>query len=484
MSGLVVARVLTAAGHDVTVFEREAEPGGVWSAARRYPGVTTQDDRTSYAYSDFPMPPDVALHPTGPEVQAYLQAYAARFGLLEAVRTRTEVVRAELDDDGGWRLRTRGPEGERDEHVDHLVAAHGTYSCPYVPAWPGRAAFEAAGGRVVDPFTLGEGAALAGRRVLVVGWGKTACDVAVAATRDAASVTLVARELWWKYPKTLRAGLTFRHLLLTRLGEHLLAAPHRTRAGARLRRVTHVPRRLAIACLVRSVSTLLGLDALGLRPRVDFPRSNSLVTDGFYEAVRAGRLQVLRDTQVVALSGDATGPAAVLADGRLVPADVVVPATGHEQQLAFLGAREQEQLLEPTGELLLHRQVLAPRLPQLSFVGWSQTYRSPLTAEVQALWLAGHLAGLVALPGVEDLREQASAYQLTRARASRAGVSQMPVSSIGDLDAQLEDLGLPLPRRTRLRQLVRPMDPAAYAYVLPALVARVRAGPARTPVRL
>ena len=132
VSGLVTARVLSAAGHDVTVFERSAELGGVWSAGRRYPDLSTQDDRAGYAYSDFPMPEGVALHPDGAEVAAYLEAYAAHHGLLRLIRRETEVVSAELDD-GGWVVKTRGPAGPERERVGHLVAAHGAYSAPYVP---------------------------------------------------------------------------------------------------------------------------------------------------------------------------------------------------------------------------------------------------------------------------------------------------------------------------------------------------------------
>ena len=44
-AGLSSAKVLKSFGHDVTVFEKEADVGGVWSASRRYPGLTTQNVR-------------------------------------------------------------------------------------------------------------------------------------------------------------------------------------------------------------------------------------------------------------------------------------------------------------------------------------------------------------------------------------------------------------------------------------------------------
>lgn len=50
-AGLSTAKVLRAFGFDVTVFEKEPDVGGVWAASRRYPGLTTQNPRTTYALS-------------------------------------------------------------------------------------------------------------------------------------------------------------------------------------------------------------------------------------------------------------------------------------------------------------------------------------------------------------------------------------------------------------------------------------------------
>lgn len=473
VSGLVAARVLRDIGHDVVVLERCDDVGGVWSASRRYPAVSTQDDRVTYSFSDAPMPQDYPEHPTGPLVQQYLERYASDHGLLPCLRLGTEVLAAELvDGDRRWEVRTRSAAGESTDTFDWLVAAHGTYSSPHLPEWPGRTAFEAAGGVVLPPSSIGDGSALDGRDVVVLGWGKTACDLAVVAADRARSTTLVARELWWKYPKQIGAGLTFRHLLLTRAGEHLLAAPFRGPAGRALRLVTRGPRKLVTLAFARVVGRRLGLEELGLRPRVGFADSNSLVTEGFYEAVRSGRLRVLRDTGVADLTGDDRGAVVRLRDGAVLATDVLVAATGYEQDLALFGPATRQRLVEPDGDLLLHRKVLPTTLPRLAFIGWSQSYRSPLLAEVQSFWLAGLLLGEVALPPAPVQRRGAARYRLTHAKAAADGAPQMPSGSFGELDVLLEDLRLALPGRTRRRQLLAPLDPADYAYVLPALLRR------------
>jgi len=42
-AGLTTARHLRDFGHDVTVFEKVHDVGGVWSTTRLYPGVSTQN---------------------------------------------------------------------------------------------------------------------------------------------------------------------------------------------------------------------------------------------------------------------------------------------------------------------------------------------------------------------------------------------------------------------------------------------------------
>src|SRR5262245_38915326 len=92
-AGLSTAKVLKKFGFEVTVFEKAGDVGGVWSASRRYPGLTTQNPRTTYALSDFPMPDSYPEWPSGEQVQAYLESYAARFGFAQNILLDTEVQR-------------------------------------------------------------------------------------------------------------------------------------------------------------------------------------------------------------------------------------------------------------------------------------------------------------------------------------------------------------------------------------------------------
>src|SRR5476649_1716726 len=56
ISGLATAKAFASQGHAVTVLEKLDTLGGVWSPARRYPGLRIQISRKCYCLSDFPMP--------------------------------------------------------------------------------------------------------------------------------------------------------------------------------------------------------------------------------------------------------------------------------------------------------------------------------------------------------------------------------------------------------------------------------------------
>ena len=140
VAGLTTAKVLLQAGHDVVVYDRVDDVGGVWSASRRYPGLTTQSPRAQYSFSDFPMGQDLPEWPAGAQVQAYLAAYADHFGVTGHLRLGTDVLRATPLGGGRWELQTRPAGGGTPgtDQVDGLVAANGVFCEPAMPDLPGQ----------------------------------------------------------------------------------------------------------------------------------------------------------------------------------------------------------------------------------------------------------------------------------------------------------------------------------------------------------
>src|SRR5829696_4164643 len=223
-AGLSSAKVLRQFGHEVTVFEKEPDVGGVWSTSRLYPGVTTQNNKGTYYLSDFPMPKSYPEFPSGKQVQAYLASYADHFGVTPHLRLRTEVVAANLDEQAGlWSVTSRkvGAEETRNEDFEYVVVANGIFSEPFIPPFDGVADYERAGGHLRHASEFPDLDEARGKDVVVVGYGKSACDIAFAISEVATTTTVVARDLLWKMPKKLGNLLPYKYLFLTRMGEGL-----------------------------------------------------------------------------------------------------------------------------------------------------------------------------------------------------------------------------------------------------------------------
>lgn len=183
-AGLAAARAFSKRGLAFTGFERHADVGGLWDIANPWSTMYASAHLISSArrteYAEFPMPADMPDYPAHARLLPYLQDYARRFDLYRHYRFGTEVQAAERRPEGGWRLRL----GDGTvEDFTHLVSAVGTFSTPYRPEIPGTfAGVLLHSGEYKDPERF------RGKRVLIVGAGNSACDIAVDAVHHAASV--------------------------------------------------------------------------------------------------------------------------------------------------------------------------------------------------------------------------------------------------------------------------------------------------------
>jgi cation diffusion facilitator CzcD-associated flavoprotein CzcO len=490
VAGLVTAKVLTQAGHRVEVFEKAPDVGGVWSRTRRYPGLTTQSPKAQYSYSDYAMPAQYPEWPDGAQVQAYLADYAAHFGLEPALRLNTEVTSARPTGDGGWSVAHRDAAGTRVTEVyDRLVVANGVFCEPAVPAFDGLAEFTAAGGRVCAGTEFHDAEQARGRDVLVVGYGKSACDVAVPISAVAARTDVIARQLLWKVPRRVGGRLNFKLLLLTRLGEGLF----RYLRPRGFERFLHGPGNRVRRSMINSIGSVsvkqFGLKQLDLVPRGTMEGivrgAIGLATEGFFEAVAAGGISVHRDSTIEKLLTADGQPSARLSDGTMLRADLIVCATGFTQGVPFLPEEVRRRLLDARGNFMLYRQILPPGIPGLYFNGYNSSFFSPLNAEIAALWIAADLAGAVVTPDTETMRhavveQLAFMDEATDAHHCR-GTKIIPFS-MHNVDEVLGDLGLNIGPLVRAAHWLGPVNPAAYRRLTPALLTRLAApGPVPGP---
>ncbi|WP_225726734.1 MULTISPECIES: NAD(P)/FAD-dependent oxidoreductase [unclassified Nocardia] len=467
-AGLACAKVLGEAGFAVEVYDRTPDVGGVWSATRRYPGLRTQNSKSTYHFPGYPMPADYPRYPDAAQMQAYLEGYVRQFGLGDRLRLNTGVVAADPVD-SGWLLEIRDDMGIRRTSCDHLVIANGVFSEPYVPDFRGAELYRQQGGRICHATELGDDLdAVRGRNVVVVGYGKSACDIAEAVSHVAASTTVVARRLLWKMPRKL-ARVDFETLILTRMGE----GHFRDLEPKGFARFLHGPGRSFREANMDVMQELaiknMHLRELGLVPEGRFEEiaasSAGLTTEGFYEQVGMGRITVCRDTEIAEMLAAPEGLAVRLTDGEVVPADVVVCATGYQQRVPFLTPFVQRQLTDDQGNFRLYRHILPVDVPNLTFAGYNASLLTAVGVEIGAQWIAALLTGRLTLPPEEAQRAEIDTrlqWMADRTGGNHAHGTVVTPFSIRNIDEMLADLNARLPLRTRIAQWFRPIRPASY----------------------
>ncbi len=121
--GVGAAVLLRRAGYpDVTVFEQGERLGGVWYH-NTYPGAACDVPSHLYEFSFEPNPRWSRRYAPQAEIQDYLEAVARRHGVLEGMRTGTEVTRAEWDQERGQMAAGDERRAVRGRHPDHGLRA-------------------------------------------------------------------------------------------------------------------------------------------------------------------------------------------------------------------------------------------------------------------------------------------------------------------------------------------------------------------------
>lgn len=196
VGGLTVALTLKNAGIPFTVFERNADVGGVWFT-NSYPGAGV--DTPSFLYSWAFYPRSWSSHfAKRDEVLGYIRDMADEYGLRESIEFDTDVVSCTWDETRQhWMLRLRNGHIEQTVTADFVVSAVGVFSKPSLPDLPGLDQF---GGPTFHSSLWPDALSVAGRRVAVVGTGASAMQIVPAIYREAEAVGVFQRSAQWIAP--------------------------------------------------------------------------------------------------------------------------------------------------------------------------------------------------------------------------------------------------------------------------------------------
>ena len=381
-SGITVAKALKQRGLAFDCFEKGSDIGGMWryendnGLSSCYASLHIDTSRPNLGYSDFPIDPDMPDFLSHAQFLRHLEAYADHFGIRQHVTFNSEVASLEQ---AGNRWRVRLADGRVREY-GHVVIANGHLWDPRMPEFEGEFAgtqMHSHHYRRPDPFE--------GKRVLVVGLGNSAVDIAVDLSKRAEHVCISTRRSAWVMPK------------------YLFGRPIDQVSGALARRL-----RLPTP-MIRRIMSLLVRFAQGDQRRFGLPRpqhpmwrEHATLSQELLPAIGHGRISVRPN--IAHLDGDGVR----FVDGSRAPFDAIIYATGYRTSFPFL-ARE---LFDPDAEAgRLYRRMLPLDLDGLIFAGLVQPIGPTIPlVEIQGQWIARALSGGMALPDAASRKHEVEAH--------------------------------------------------------------------------
>jgi cation diffusion facilitator CzcD-associated flavoprotein CzcO len=410
-SGIAACQVLGARGVAYDCFERGSHVGGNWryrndngqSAAYRSLHINTS--RRLMAFASLPMPEELPDFPSHFQIAAYFDDFVEHFGLREHIRFRTEVLHVRPAPGGRWDVTVRVPgpsdagegglRGAGEDLVTRryraVVVANGHHWDPRwpEPGFPGEDAFA---GERMHAHAYDTPDVLADRRVLVLGIGNSATDIAVEASRAARTTFLAMRRGAYVIPKYV-FGKPLDEVQAT-LNARLPVPLAVQRASA-----------AAVLRLTTGRMTDYGLPEPDHRLLAAHPTVSAELLG------RIGHGDIAVKPNVERFAG---GRTVRFVDGTEEEIDLVVYCTGYRIRFPFL-----DEALVPTADnhVPLYRRVVPPDLPGLYFVGLLQPLGAVMPlAEAQAAWIADLLQGRVGLPSPDAMRAAIAAEEAAMAR--------------------------------------------------------------------
>ncbi|KDP34002.1 hypothetical protein JCGZ_07573 [Jatropha curcas] len=439
ISGIAAAKQL--AHYNPLVFEATDSIGGVWKHCS-FTSTTLQTPRCDFEFSDFPWPQrDNSTFPTYQEILEYLHSYATHFDVLKYVNFNSKVVAIryiggrdrDTSQSGDYGTLLKGHpvwevavETNQSQNVqwyaiEFLVICIGKYGdvarMPVFPANKGENAFRGKVLHTMDYCKLDEDGArelLQGKKVAIVGYKKSAIDLAVECAKanqgaEGQPCTMVIRTLHWTVPSYWIWGLPFALFFSTRSSQFLHERPNQSFFKTLLCLLLS-PMRKAISKFIESYLVWkLPLNKYGLKPDHPFVEDYAscqmaILPEDFFQEADKGNILFKRASNWCFWSGGIE-----FEDHTKLEADVVLLATGYDgkKKLQDLLPQPFNSLVtDSSGIMPLYRGTIHPLIPNMGFVGYIESVSNLHTAELRCKWLARLADEKFKLPSIPKMIEQ------------------------------------------------------------------------------
>lgn len=380
-SGLSMAKRLKDAGIEYDQFDASDNVGGNWyrnnpnGMSACYQSLHIDTSKWRLAFEEFPVPSDWPDFPHHSLIFQYLNDYTDHFGLRDNITFNTSVDDAARQPDGSWNVTISS--GETRNYAA-LIVANGHHWDAKIPTeYPGEFTGIQMHSHAYDsPF---EPYNLVGKRVMVVGVGNSAMDIASELSQRPIAERLVvsARRGVWVLPKYINGAPADKVGLPAWMPERL-------------------GRWLARKAVIRAVGRP---EDYGLpKPDHEVLTAHPSVSAEFLNRLGSGDIFIRPGIDRF------DGNKVIFTDGTEEELDAIVWATGYRISFPFFKSND---LAVDKNRFPLYKRMIKPGYDNLFFIGLAQSLPTLLNlGEQQSKYVAAILKGEFKLPSDADMERK------------------------------------------------------------------------------
>lgn len=344
--GLATAKNLLQQGlTDFIVFDKNDAPGGNWifndhnTHASIYETTHIISSKHLSQFEDFPMPKSYPDYPSHSQILSYFNAYADHFKLHPFIQLKTTVERVTRCESDQWHVVYRDAIGEHEAVFDYLFVANGHHWDPLMPDFSGTFS-----GMQLHAHQYKRAAPFKDKRVLVVGAGNSACDIAVEIARVSSKTCISIRKGQHIFPKFIFGKPT--DVAFAKIGWMPVWLKQRLVA--------------LVIRILQSRYAKYQLQKPSSKPLEIHPTINSELL----YFIRHGK--IFPHLGIEKIEGDCV----YFVDGRKESFDVMILATGYKISFPFFS----DTLIDYSGQKHIHlyRKMMHPEFENLYFIGLFQ----------------------------------------------------------------------------------------------------------------
>ena len=354
-------------GRSYTIVERRENLGGTWDLFR-YPGIRSDSDMHTLGFNFEPWKHEKSIA-DAPAILDYLERIVDERGIRKNMRFGHKVLSADWrSDEARWHVEAELADGSTTRltaNFLYLGSGYYDYDEPYDPGFN----FGEFGGQVIHPQFWPEDLDYADKKVVVIGSGATAVTIVPAMAEKAGHVTMLQRTPTWMFSRPAKDALAnfLRKILPEELAYRITRWKNIRLQDIGFKRAREKPEKVKEFLHKRIEKAFGGAEydrAAFTPPYNPWDQRLCLVPDNdLFEAIRTGQASIETGRIARFVKGGVE-----LEDGKVLPADIVITATGLKLAVAGKIALSQDGAPVDFAQRYYYKGCMFSNLPNLAVV--------------------------------------------------------------------------------------------------------------------